>query len=396
MPPYHPELKHNRDSDYNRGEACRSLQGSLKSVGEGATDIVGVNVRPISDRCVHGPDAFVAEECARAQLLDENGPDGGPLQLGEVQYMGKDFITGDYADSISKSSLRSRGWVFQELLLSRRCLTFSGSGGYFVECQRVRAHTLYGDQVGTDDSRWLTDASFRQKLNRNLTTKSLWSQALFSWWPEIIERYSGLEFTKVDQDRLVALSGLARKFGAALERREPEDPRMPYISGLCWGFHRGLLWEQAPPAGGERTRVRLRGIPSWSWASIAIPVRDGHGVIKRDAQGREVLSGLPVRWSTTSQRQPLTEACRWGEQCRTVEVDSQTLEPRVESVSVLDCLEEMDMYGTVSRFAIIELVGKVISVQIRGRFPNRGDANIAAVMTDHRLGFGRDLNVGIS
>lgn len=46
----------------------------------------------------------------------------------------------------------------------------------------------------------------------NFTTASM----TVSRWEEIVQRYSGLGLTRLDEDRLIALSGVATEFGRRL------------------------------------------------------------------------------------------------------------------------------------------------------------------------------------
>lgn len=214
-----------------------------------------------------------------------------------VQYPGRNSLWGDYESSVSNSDLRRRGWVCQEWFLSRRSLAFSGGGGHFIECQRDLPHTLLGEEVNTGEE----DGRFTKSLLRRSLTSTLspdWDASLRSvieWWTKIVEYYSGLELTRFKDDRLVALSGLACAYGAVVDGKTQDGTWMPYVAGLWFGHLDGLLWEQAPSSE-QRSRARARGMPTWSWASIGVPVRHENGTAKTDTNGEGLLSALPVRW----------------------------------------------------------------------------------------------------
>jgi hypothetical protein len=84
-------------------------------------------------------------------------------------------------------------------------------------------------------------------------------------WYELVKEYSPRQFTCI-QDRLVAVSGLAKQFGSIIKDDQ-------YVAGL-WkrDLLRGLLWHVrgAKLIPSKKTDGNLvPGIPSWSWASVA-------------------------------------------------------------------------------------------------------------------------------
>jgi hypothetical protein len=87
----------------------------------------------------------------------------------------------------------------------------------------------------------------------------------YRFWYELVEAYSPRQFTCI-QDRLVAISGLAKQFGSIIKDDQ-------YVAGL-WkrDLLRGLLWHVrgAKLILSKKTDGNLvPGIPSWSWASVA-------------------------------------------------------------------------------------------------------------------------------
>ena len=81
-------------------------------------------------------------------------------------------------------------------------------------------------------------------------------QKLHTQWTHLIERYSPRSMTYAS-DKLVALAGIAEKFGDALRTR--------YVAGF-WEDHilEYLMWH--PQSGA--TRTSLYRAASWSWASL--------------------------------------------------------------------------------------------------------------------------------
>ena len=277
-----------------------------------------------------------------------------------VQCMESTILSGDYQKNIQRSNLLKRGWVFQEWMLSRRLLTFSGEGGLFVQCQREAPHSLHGDAVNRKSS----------------TAEKVFESDLFEEkkpslsWISIVETYSGLELTRLTRDRLVALSGLAREFGSQA------GPDIPYLSGLWGGQCEGLLWEQNLHGG----RVRIKGIPTWSWASMAVPVNSDDGATRRDAQGQEFLSGMAVRWPPESGH-AMTVVCQWEGETEVVRDDTSTM----------DAASCVDTQFRADRFFKLKLTGKLLPIQIHGSFGRCEDAAFLSTLTDKDPDFRRDM-----
>ncbi|KAF1830820.1 HET-domain-containing protein [Decorospora gaudefroyi] len=141
---------------------------------------------------------------------------------------------------VPRSKLSTRGWVFQERVLSPRTLHFSEAETGW-ECQSV---------ISCECSA----TSTRRKRTTSLLKKALSGMP----WTKVIEEYTRLDFT-VAEDRLVALSGLAE----AQYNVQQDD----YFAGL-WkrDFKRQLLWHK------EDAANRLAIAPTWSWASVTGPV----------------------------------------------------------------------------------------------------------------------------
>jgi hypothetical protein len=63
------------------------------------------------------------------------------------------MLAREYKKKITKSELLSRGWVYQEYLLSWRILSFSSSGP-LIQCQHSEATSMLatGDPVRKEDT----------------------------------------------------------------------------------------------------------------------------------------------------------------------------------------------------------------------------------------------------
>ena len=189
----------------------------------------------------------------------------------------------------------SRAWTLQEQLLSQRLLVYSTDTLQW-RCKGVVANLGSSRYVPQPDKRrWSTSsASFIRPdpvpLLLNRETSDVYSgvenlahdegediamsekpstdpvrqqaaehrrlQKLHTQWAHLIERYSLRSMTYAS-DKLVALAGIADKFGDAL--------RTKYVAGF-WEDHmlEYLMWQ--PETGA--TRSSLYRAPSWSWASL--------------------------------------------------------------------------------------------------------------------------------
>jgi hypothetical protein len=277
-----------------------------------------------------------------------------------AQCMEHAFLSGDYQKNIKRSNLLKRGWVFQEWMMSRRILTFSGQGGLFVQCQREAPHSVHGDAVNGLSSS--SQTNYESDLFENKTSSASWLS--------VVETYSGLELTRLTRDPLVALSGLAREVGRTA------GPETQYLSGL-WGRQcEGLLWEQSTPG----DQVRVRGIPTWSWASMAVPMKDDDSATRQDAQGHEILSGMSVRWPPES-GSAMTVVSQWKTEMEIVR----------EGAPAVKISPWMDTYDRPDRFFKLNLTGKLLSIQIHGSFQRYEDAAIISALTDKDPDFRRDM-----
>ena len=178
----------------------------------------------------------------------------------------------DMFDWVNTAPLSQRAWAFQERHLARRLLHFT-EGEMFWECCSKKPH-FASDTYPNGSPRFLR--LFRDKpgpIDLDNPTPSL--MGIHELWRELCEMYSERKLSK-PTDRLVALTGLAKKFQQLL-------PRDTYFSGMWWStFPLCLLWRsQGRPIGGD-------AFPSWSWVSI-----DGDVIL--------TIRGFNVRLSSNSE-----------------------------------------------------------------------------------------------
>ncbi|KAK5661238.1 hypothetical protein OQA88_11131 [Cercophora sp. LCS_1] len=285
--------------------------------------------------------------------LDQSGDQQGHLylcpDLGEEEK--------DYWDNIANSELLSRGWVFQEWALSRRIICCTTSDIFF-RCKTSPLRTASGIIHPRKQWNHMPDFMLREMFSR---FHQLFEGELSFAWRTIVEAYSALKLTRPEQDRLVALSGVADEFGRAFARQdtEAEEERSIYVAGLWMPvILDGLLWEKV----GEEPHDRLVTIPSYSWASVYGPVRWStsahlkHGGAEDDCEVVNIL--LPPH-----------------DNIHSIDSPSFTNGP-------LEYRPPRDPANTNrNRFPVLCLQTKLQPVFLGGRFPTQEDRDLAARIT---------------
>ena len=156
--------------------------------------------------------------------------------------------------------LMSRGWVFQERLLSRRFLCFAANEVLWecledVACSCSTTVDGFKQHGQSENPGFLNcpPSKFEYAKIEGLPREDLWSL-----WRELVTQYTRRELTYPD-DKLPALAGLARNFQAA----NAGD----YAHGMwvdC--IEKDMLWQNH---GYSNNEFRPRKAPSWSWVSAA-------------------------------------------------------------------------------------------------------------------------------
>lgn len=143
--------------------------------------------------------------------------------------------------------LLSRGWCFQERLLSPRVLHF-GPDEFVWECNS----TIRCECREQSASPYTLKTSFPSQRNP------------VSIWCEIVETFSGCDLTN-ELDVFPALAGVAARFSDL-----NQDLQGKYLAGL-WEANlvQFLCWSIKRP---DRARRRSIAAPSFSWASLIGPV----------------------------------------------------------------------------------------------------------------------------
>ncbi|KAM5341800.1 hypothetical protein ACJ41O_014831 [Fusarium nematophilum] len=167
-----------------------------------------------------------------------------------------------------------RAWVMQERMLSPRTLAFAKTQ-VFWECRCKRASEEFPSEYPIElFEKWHRD--FEQpRLQNKLKTHGLNHHAdsrlgddrmprLSLAWHNLVILYSRKDIT-FEQDKLVAVSGLADLFAAQMGT--------DYIAGLWKStLLKDLLWEVDADNSVSKRPLSYRA-PSWSWASVECPVK---------------------------------------------------------------------------------------------------------------------------
>jgi hypothetical protein len=160
--------------------------------------------------------------------------------------------------------LLTRGWVFQERLLSKRVIHFCEDEIVFECMQSTQCFCGHlSGQTGPSGSSKETAKSLVGNWKRTFA----YDFAQWLKWSWIVSQYSALDLT-FDTDLLPAIGALA-------ERLRPHKS-LRYAAGLwhnddgesnreCWD----LCWyvDQLPGSAG-RSRRAVNNAPTWSWASV--------------------------------------------------------------------------------------------------------------------------------
>ena len=158
-----------------------------------------------------------------------------------------------YQREVDESPLASRGWTYQEQILSRRTLYFAQSQLYWA-CAHCRLSYDNAPQGGHNSIYCVLTS--KQPLSTYRTIQT--------WYWGAVEAYSGRKLTK-PTDKLVAISAIAK----AIFLNRP----VKYIAGL-WedSVMPGMCWYRDGPG----KKNKLFSCPSWSWASQLSSVRYAH------------------------------------------------------------------------------------------------------------------------
>ncbi|KAI5928600.1 heterokaryon incompatibility protein-domain-containing protein [Camillea tinctor] len=181
------------------------------------------------------------------------------FQKHKWQVVSGELWRGDLLQSV----LYSRGWIFQERMLSQRILHFSRSQ-IFWDCSTISACEVFPSGLPQPLDTGATDRHWRERL-RGSETAALplvvsANDSLETFWKTAVYSYTSCDLT-YHSDKLAAIWGIAKQVRDALAEE--------YFSGL-WqrGLLEQLVWRVIDCRKSIRYEGKDGGFPSWSWSSI--------------------------------------------------------------------------------------------------------------------------------
>lgn len=203
-------------------------------------------------------DGFLQSRAKHPEADFDFAVDGQPGLQGHftVYFSGRRANYDEFTMDVMDCAWIRRGWTFQERYLAPRLLFFGKQMLHF-ECSTLRFTENAPDVVFDREIHWyqLLASCGKDQLRE-----------LYRWWCNFIQEYSWRDLTYQD-DRLPALSGLAKDMYSCLRRLGPADPT--YAAGI-WrtDFHQGLLWFNFSLSRDVISKpLNALGGPSWSWAT---------------------------------------------------------------------------------------------------------------------------------
>lgn len=166
-----------------------------------------------------------------------------------------------FCDQVLSQPLFSRGWVFQEWILSPRTLHVASDQLWWTS-----ASDMTSGGFASHETCQGYDFDITRQLSRTMPLGSFYSmgsqsaEGLRPVWYQLLEDYMSRFFT-YESDRLIAFAGIAE-----LYQTLARVPRGSYLAGI-WrqSLLRDLLWTVSD--GRKASPPQKYRVPSWSWAS---------------------------------------------------------------------------------------------------------------------------------
>ncbi|ETS77948.1 hypothetical protein PFICI_10010 [Pestalotiopsis fici W106-1] len=189
--------------------------------------------------------------------------------------------------AIRQSVWSTRGWTFQEAVLSRRRLVFLEDQVYF-ECNAMSCYESTSNPLDRLHavSKVHMDNCYRGGVfDRKhadvygfFGVDSMHLPKLYRWYISLIEQYTARKL-RYDSDSYTAFSGVVRRFAKRKQQAISAIWGLPYPTGGTDNekfsyFARSLIWAHAADCWEPGNATRRRpGFPSWSWAGWCGEVR---------------------------------------------------------------------------------------------------------------------------
>ncbi|KAH6886271.1 hypothetical protein B0T10DRAFT_79058 [Thelonectria olida] len=165
-----------------------------------------------------------------------------------------------YEEGLLNKILYTRGWVFQERMLSPRLLHFS-TNQIFWECSTITAPESIptGLPLPLDAPVAAPDRQWRLRLQQAaLSVRSIGDSSIETFWRIAVRAYTSCDLGQ-EKDKLIAIWGVAKLVRDALREDFAAGLwSLGLVEQLCWRVANDRA--QRPPA--------LAAFPSWSWMSV--------------------------------------------------------------------------------------------------------------------------------
>ncbi|KAF8544581.1 heterokaryon incompatibility protein-domain-containing protein [Trichophaea hybrida] len=174
-------------------------------------------------------------------------------------------------DTLSFSFWNSRGWTYQERLLSRKAVYFTGHQIYW-QCNRdTWCEDVYAEKHSRMQSMQSYSSFGPQRLDFNPHPHLYIPHSSFSLYTNLIDDYTARNFSD-ESDALNAFTGISNVL-----RHQPGT--WGFVAGLpVCNFDDAIVWLPKGPI------ERCRQFPSWSWAGWT-----GSGVTMRPRVGDSLV-----------------------------------------------------------------------------------------------------------
>lgn len=182
-----------------------------------------------------------------------------------IRFNGQDFTVGtvwNHFHTIAGSTWNSRGWTFEEGMLSRRCLVF-GPKEMFFDC----ASGIGSETLGLPIYHKSSQTTVSLKHSPKLMDSKFWNRAFptgwnFSFYAQSVTFYSYRDLSHA-RDSLNAFLGILSRLTFTTNMR--------FVQGLPRDeLLKGMLWFPLHPSV-PSSSSRLSGFPSWTWAGWTGP-----------------------------------------------------------------------------------------------------------------------------
>jgi hypothetical protein len=170
--------------------------------------------------------------------------------------------------------INRRAWTLQEALLSNRVLHYRSSELVW-ECNEMRrCECGYGSAAISP-----SDEASNRIIRQPDIFGPMSLPKMHQKWAEVVQLFTERQLG-YDEDKLPALSGLAKKFAETLKVVESSGQNGMYLAGIwCSNLARSLLWSVEDDLYRNTRdeemvyrRPKAWRAPSWSWASVEGPV----------------------------------------------------------------------------------------------------------------------------